>query len=160
MYELQVCSGLRGQKEWRHPGTGFCVSPPVSVLGAELNPLEERQTLFATELSVSPAPTVRDLRVCVDLYFLLLFSLTSSMYSSLHRQAPMYIFLRGPATLMRAHKEVHAISRFYFFSASVLSFSKTSSGVVEAKSFTTFSRDLPPLSRTTSLFLRSKTLER
>lgn len=82
------------------------------------------------------------------------------MYSSLHRQAPMYILLCGPAILMRAHKEVHAISCLYFFSASVLSFSKTSSGVVEAKSFTTFSRDLPPLSRTTSLFLRSKTLER
>lgn len=52
------------------------------------------------------------------------------------------------------------ISYFYFFSASFSSFSKISSGVVEAKSFTTFSRDLPPLSKTTSLFLSSKTLER
>ncbi|KAM7237766.1 hypothetical protein CapIbe_010724 [Capra ibex] len=35
-----------------------------------------------------------------------------------------------------------------------------SSGGVQAKSFTTFSQDLPPLSKTTSLFLSSKTLER
>ena len=36
------------------------------------------------------------------------------------------------------------ISYFYFFSTCFSNFSKTSPGLVEAKSFTTFSRDLPP----------------
>lgn len=36
------------------------------------------------------------------------------------------------------------LSYFYFFSTCFSNFSKTSSGVVEAKSFTTFSRDLLP----------------
>lgn len=57
-------------------------------------------------------------------------------------------------------KDVFFTSCFYFFSTCFFNFSKISSGVVEAKSFTTFSRDLPPLSKTTSLFLSSKTLER
>lgn len=49
---------------------------------------------------------------------------------------------------------------FYFFSTCCFNFSKISSGVVEAKSFTTFSRDLPPFSKTTSLLRSFKTLER
>lgn len=41
-------------------------------------------------------------------------------------------------------KDVFFTSCFYFFSTCFFNFSKISSGVVEAKSFTTFSRDLPP----------------
>ena len=41
-------------------------------------------------------------------------------------------------------KDILFVSCFYFFSTCFFNFSKISSGGVEAKSFTTFSRDLPP----------------
>ena len=56
-------------------------------------------------------------------------------------------------------KDVLFVSCFYLFSTCFFSFSKISSGGVETKSLSTFSRDLPPLSKTTSLFPSSKTLE-
>lgn len=74
-----------------------------------------------------------------------------------------YIFLFNNLFIISNKKfleDVFFISGFYYFSTCFFNFSRTSSGVVEAKSFTTFSRDFPPLSRTTSLFLSARTLER
>lgn len=63
---------------------------------------------------------------------------------SVHLKVFSYLAAFSSAAIKKFLRDALIISCFYFFSTSFFNFSKISSGVVEAKSFTTFSRDLPP----------------